>query len=103
MGSPSSSSSNAAEEGRTRPRFSSKWKCLGGIRRRSIAVSGILESSGKFLAQSSGVLKTFGSLSGDALQPRPQFRLVARQGVLATSAGLYIFSKEADRLGRVNV
>ena len=54
MGSPSSSSSNAADEGRKQPPFSSRTKCHGGTLRRRRTSSTICGSSGNCLLHSSG-------------------------------------------------
>ncbi len=54
MGSPSLSSSNAADEGRKQPSLSSRTKCHGGTLRRRRTSSAICGSSGNRLLHSSG-------------------------------------------------
>src|SRR5664279_4574762 len=80
----------------------SKWKCQCGMRRRSATLSATVGSSGK-LAQSSGVLNSPYSLSGNVLHPRFQYWFVAGKRPIKRLTRLDSLHKEADPSRSIDV
>ena len=94
MGSPSRSSSKAADEGRRPPRLSSGTKCQGGTLRRRRTWSATRGSSGKLRPHSSGAVT---SLVRGPPQPRSDQFFVTDQGRFGFLAGLPIFGTPRHR------